>query len=84
MVLSTEEQERREATSCINSNTDVRHIYPCIVKIFGEGGGGGGLNVSMTSQIDKCQSQQLRLLHVIVAHAENENHDTVHAWSGPN
>ena len=81
MVLSTEEQERREATSCINSNTDVRHIYPCIEGIFGEG---GGLNVSMTSQIDKCQSQQFRLLHVNVVHAESENHDTVHAWSGPN
>ena len=76
MVLSTEEQERREATS---SNTDVRHTYPCIVGIFGE-----GLNVIMTFQIHKRQSQQLRLLHVIVVHAESENHDTVHAWSGPN
>ena len=31
---------------------------------------------SMTSQIDKCQNQQLRLLHVSVVHVESENHDS--------
>ena len=60
----------------------MRHTYPCIVVFFFFlGGGGGWLNVSMTSQIDKCPSQQLRLLHVIVIHvrvvihAESENLD---------
>ena len=28
VVLSTEEQERREATSCIYTSTDMRHTYP--------------------------------------------------------
>ena len=40
VVLSTEEQERREATCCIKSSTDVRHTYPCIVGVFLGGGGG--------------------------------------------
>ena len=78
VVLSTEEQERREATGSIYTSTDVRHTYSRIVRVF------GALNVSMTSQIDKCQSQQSRLLHVSVVYAESENHDTVDAWSGPN